>query len=373
MSDSEADQWVDDDDQEAGAAGPSNDSRRKKIQRPRRRGRYNVLSKEQKALLVRLVNEGHTIKDAALSSNMKLSTAKSVYQKYKCNDWELKQRSRGGITKQKLSSNVLNAIEEIVESNSGYTLKQIKGKLSTQNINISLATIHRGLCKLKITLKKAAVEVDKMNSRDSIEKRRIFALEFDDWVPEDRSKLIFIDESGFNYHLRRSQARSKINTRAVITVPTVRGRNTTLILAMNNQRVLYCKVIKSGNCNSSIFKEFLTELFEVLEQEELHGSFLIMDNAAIHKTREVKLEVEEKQHLIKYLPPYSPTLNPVEHAFSKIKASTRRLLADNSIRVNDLAEAISCSVNEITTTDCANYVMELLIKLPSAAAGVALH
>ena len=43
-------------------------------------------------------------------------------------------------------------------------------------------------------------------------------------------KCIFIDESGFNLHLHRSMARSKIGSRAKIVLPTIRGRNVSLVV-----------------------------------------------------------------------------------------------------------------------------------------------
>ncbi|KAF6199485.1 hypothetical protein GE061_007511 [Apolygus lucorum] len=60
-----------------------------------------------------------------------------------------------------------------------------------------------------------------MNSEQTLALRKEFAMTFDRWAPQNRSLLIFIDESGFNLHLRRSRARSFVNTRAVLTIPTV--------------------------------------------------------------------------------------------------------------------------------------------------------
>uniref|UniRef100_A0A0A9XRL8 Insertion element IS630 uncharacterized 39 kDa protein n=1 Tax=Lygus hesperus TaxID=30085 RepID=A0A0A9XRL8_LYGHE len=137
--------------------------------------------------------------------------------------------------------------------------------------------------------------------------------------------MIFIDEAGFNQHLRRSQARSRRNTRAVVTVPTVGGRNVSLILALNNRGVVHSKVIAQGTTNAELFVEFLAELRQKVPDPD---NLIIMDNARIHKAAAVKRFIEEVRFQVHYLPPYSPMFNPVEKAFSKIKCHARNILSE---------------------------------------------
>ncbi|KAF9991510.1 hypothetical protein BGZ80_009079, partial [Entomortierella chlamydospora] len=49
-----------------------------------------------------------------------------------------------------------------------------------------------------------------------------------------------------------------------------------------------------------------------------------MDNASIHKSPQVRELIEEACHFCKYLPPYSPFLNPIEECWSKIKSTFKR-------------------------------------------------
>lgn len=121
---------------------------------------------------------------------------------------------------------ILNKIEQIVEENSCTTLKTIREKISeTEHVELSISSIR--------------------NSLSTIEDRKIYALHFSRNAPQLRQKIIFIDESGFNCHLRRTKARSKINTPARVIVPTVRGRNVSLIAAINIQGM---NSISSDNC-----------------------------------------------------------------------------------------------------------------------------
>lgn len=145
---------------------------------------------------------------------------------------------------------VLNYIEEYIEANPGITVKNIQTKLrDDKNVVISPTTIHAGLRELKITLKLASVEVAQMNSERTIMLRKAYALEFPSWASQSREKLIFIDECGFNLHLRRSQARSRRGARARVIVPSIRGRNVTLIAAITNHGVLHTQILSNFTCN----------------------------------------------------------------------------------------------------------------------------
>uniref|UniRef100_A0A0A9WCV6 3-isopropylmalate dehydratase small subunit n=1 Tax=Lygus hesperus TaxID=30085 RepID=A0A0A9WCV6_LYGHE len=243
--------------------------------RLRVRGKYMKYSSDQKNMFIRLYEEGQSIKDAASLAGLTWGTGKFLVMKYKRNGSELTEQGRGGPRGKKLNQNVLDAIESLVEENPGITLKEMKSILASRNIILSKSTIDNGLRLLKITLKIASKEVDRMNSPESIRRRREYALRFNEWAPTERGNLVFIDESGFNLHLRRTQARSRKNSRAVVTVPTIRGRNTTLIMAMNNQAVIHFKVIPIGNCNAIRFNEFLTELSSKLQHHR--DTYLVMD------------------------------------------------------------------------------------------------
>ena len=85
-----------------------------------------------------------------------------------------------------------------------------------------MSTISNGLKELKIALKMVSIEEDRMNSASSIENRRQYASEFAIGFLNKKKKILFIDECGFNLHLRRSQARAKVGERVYVVVPTVR-------------------------------------------------------------------------------------------------------------------------------------------------------
>ena len=77
--------------------------------------------------------------------------------------------------------------------------------------------------------------------------------------PSDKNKCIFVDESGFNMHIYRSQARSREGKRAPIVLPKNRGRNVTLIAAMSNAGVVFSKIFDDRTVNSVKLEMFFKE------------------------------------------------------------------------------------------------------------------
>ena len=58
------------------------------------------------------------------------------------------------------------------------------------------------------------------------------------------------------------------------------------------------------------------------------GCVLVMDNASFHKSKSMQKEIEDSGHLLEYLPPYSPDLNPIEHKWAQAKSKRRKYQCD---------------------------------------------
>lgn len=333
-----------------------------------KRSKYNQICLERKKILINSYKNGKTIHESAINAEINENTAKSIIYKFKKDNDILVASSRGGKRNFKINNIILDKIEKIVEENPCITLKMIQSKISNaEQIQLCLASISNALKQLKITLKCASMEVDRRNSIKTLEERKSYALHYSINAPEEREMNIFIDESGFNYHLRRTMARSKINTPAKVILPTVRGRNISLIAAINIEGVIFHQIITQSNVNSKIFCDFLHELINKLKDKNFMKVWLILDNARIHKTQEVKDLVNNTCHELVFLPSYSPMMNPIEEMFSKVKLSARNILADPT-RKENLKDVIEQSIGTITSMDCYNFYMSMIKKLPSAAA-----
>jgi transposase len=97
---------------------------------------------------------------------------------------------------------------------------------------------------------------------------------------------------------------------------------------------------------------FETYVEKVLVPELRSGDIVIMDNLSSHKGPAVREMIEAVGAELRFLPPYSPDLNPIENAFSKIKAHLRRA-AERT--VDSLWNAIGRIIDLVTPTEAANY------------------
>ena len=98
-----------------------------------------------------------------------------------------------------------------------------------------------------------------------------------------------------------------------------RGR-TNVIGALIDKELLVADLF-NGNINTTIFNRWVTES---LIPKLPNNSVLVMDNATFHKGAEMKKHIEKAGHILIYLPPYSPDLNPIEHKWAEKKAKRRK-------------------------------------------------
>ena len=142
--------------------------------------------------------------------------------------------------------------------------------------------------------------------------------------------FVFADESHFNrLTLRRSYAWSKRGERASRHEFQFRGAKYSILPALSLNGVLHLEVVKNV-VTGAIFRRFIEGLLPLMNRWPLPNSVLIVDNASIHKVAGIRELVEERGMLLMFLPSYSPDLNPIELAFSSIKAWLRA----NRNRVN---------------------------------------
>lgn len=151
-----------------------------------------------------------------------------------------------------------------------------------------------------------------------IERRRAFI----EWMKTaDFSRLVFIDETGCNLQLTPRYGWSVRGERLVDTRPAVRGKNLTVIGAIRQDRVL-CHDKFEGALNSTRWFAFVDK---VLCPVLYPGDTVVLDNLSVHKNADAVALIEAKGASVKFLPPYSPELNPIEMCWSFVKHVLRRL------------------------------------------------
>ena len=97
---------------------------------------------------------------------------------------------------------------------------------------------------------------------------------------------------------------------------------------------------------------FLAYVRQVLVPELKSGDIVIMDNLPAHKVTGVREAIESAGSSLVYLPPYSPDLNSIGKAFSKLKAILRKAAART---LEDLRAAIASALSAFEPEECRNY------------------
>lgn len=97
---------------------------------------------------------------------------------------------------------------------------------------------------------------------------------------------------------------------------------------------------------------FLAYVEQVLVPELGPGDVVVMDNLPAHKVSGVREAIEAVGARLMYLPPYSPDFNPIEMAFSKLKAFLRKAAART---ITDLWDAIAQAIETFNPEECQNY------------------
>lgn len=97
---------------------------------------------------------------------------------------------------------------------------------------------------------------------------------------------------------------------------------------------------------------FLAYVEQVLVPDLRPGDVVVMDNLPAHKVSGVREAIEAAGASLLYLPPYSPDFNPIEMAFSKLKAFLRRTAART---IDQLWKAVAEAIETFTPDECRNY------------------
>ena len=82
------------------------------------------------------------------------------------------------------------------------------------------------------------------------------------------------------------------------------------------------------------------------------GDVVVMDNLSSHKGPRVETLIKAAGAELRYLPPYSPDMNPIEKAYSKLKAFLRKIAART---VSGLMNALDACADIFKSAECANY------------------
>jgi transposase len=164
----------------------------------------------------------------------------------------------------------------------------------------------------------------------------------------DPAKLVFVDETGATTKLVRTRGRGPRGRRVHAKAPWGHWQTTTFVGALRTSGIT-APMVLDGAMNGPAFLAYVRQ---VLAPSLAPGDIVVLDNLGAHKVSGVRAAIEAVGATLRYLPPYSPDLNPIELAFAKLKG----LLRKASARTREaLDHAIAKALDVFTPAECSNY------------------
>ena len=134
--------------------------------------------------------------------------------------------------------------------------------------------------------------------------------------------IVYVDEAGINNNEVYPYGWAFMGNRLLAEKPGERTQRISIIGALNKNDFI-APLVFEGYTNKDVFVQYLEKvLLPVLQK----GQVIVMDNAAFHKGNVIQQTIEAAGCFLKYLPTYSPDLNPIEHHWFSKKNCLRKNL-----------------------------------------------
>ena len=148
--------------------------------------------------------------------------------------------------------------------------------------------------------------------------------------------------------MARLRGRAPKGERLRAGIPQGHWKTTTFVAGLRPTGMM-APMVLDGPMNRPAFLAYVQQ---VLVPELEPGDVVIMDNLPAHKGSKIREAIEAVGAGLLYLPPYSPDFNPIENAFSKLKALLRKA-AERT--VEGLWHLIGDIIETFSPEECANY------------------
>jgi transposase len=184
-----------------------------------------------------------------------------------------------------------------------------------ERLNASKSGIHDALKRLGISHKKKTFSHPKADEN----KRQEFQDKINNYEKNGKP-IIYLDEAGFANDMPRTHGYGPIGERCVDKHDWHSKGRINVIGALFGVCLLTVTLL-IGSVNSDVFFAWVTQdLLPKLPP----NSVIVMDNASFHKRLDIQQAIKEAGHILEYMPPYSPDLNPIEHKWAQAKSIRRK-------------------------------------------------
>lgn len=209
----------------------------------------------------------------------------------------------------------------------------------------SRSAVWRFFDRHKISVKKKSIRAAEQERADVARARRR-------WMREqglfDPAHLVFIDETATSTNMARQRGRCARGLRLIGRVPQGHWQTVTFVAGLRHDGMVAPFVINGPMTGAS----FVTYLEQCLAPTLKRDDIVIIDNLKAHRVAGVREAIEAAGATLRYLPLYSPDLDPIEMPFAKLKALLRKA-AERSVR--GLRHRIGSLIPTFSPLECANY------------------
>lgn len=162
-------------------------------------------------------------------------------------------------------------------------------------------------------------------------------------------QMVFVHETWAKTNMTPARRRTRRGVRCIGRAPHGHWHTTTFVCALRSD-ALIARLVLDGAIDGAAFRAWIEQGLA----PALHaGDTVVMDNLGSHKVAGVRQAIAAAGAQLRYLPPYSPDLNPIEQVFAKLKTLLRRSAARS-------VEALWSSIGELLDAfgpaECSRYL-----------------
>jgi transposase len=301
-------------------------------------------SQDLRDRVIEATGNGTSARQAAVRFDVGVSTAIKWVERLR-DSGECSARRQGRRPGSKLDAH-RDFLLAVIEAAPDATIEELQRRLvEEKGVRASTGTIWTFLDRCGLTFKKKSLHAAEQDRPDVVERREDW---FEAQLDLDPAKLVFVDESFASTNMARLYGRAPRGVRLRAAVPHGHRKKTTLVAGLRLSGVTAPQLL-DGSINGESFLEYVRQ---VLVPALAPGDIVVIDNLSSHKSHPVREAIEAAGAKLLFLPPYSPDFNPIEKAFSKLKALLRKA-AERT--VSGLHQAILRILAAFTASECANY------------------
>ncbi|MGI2909632.1 IS630 family transposase [Tolypothrix sp. VBCCA 56010] len=300
------------------------------------------LSEDLRSRVVEAVETGASRRDAAERFSISASAAIKWMQRWEATGSVSALPSGGSRSPLDDHGDVLLGL---IAAQPDLTLDEVVERLSAQGIKTSRTATWRFFNRKGISFKKKPLHASEQNRPDVARKRERWKAHQD---KVEAGRLVFIDETWAKTNMTPTRGRCLRGERLVDRVPHGHWRTLTFLAALRSDRI-DAPCVLDGPING---RSFLAYVQQILVPSLKPGDIVVMDNLGSHKGQAVRQAIRQAKAKLFFLPPYSPDLNPIEQAFSKLKALLRKA---KERTVEDTWKRIGQIIDCFNPSECANF------------------